>query len=262
MAKKDSKQRREASKQLNKKLKLERKLSKKIRRFLKKINRDFLRVYLATEALIRADEYQEELTTILDGHYRKTAEEFAPITVKVVNDALIDAGHDPVPQNDPILIAALLAFISQNVQFSSRVITNTTNTEMARAVRLENGDGKKAKKRLDHRAVWRSETIGATETLKAAEGAKSVAMEQTEEIAQTATVAAIVFRSIKTWFARVFEENTRPAHRDADSQTVPANEPFIVMGQQLMYPGDTWLGATLDNTANCRCTSIHSTTVI
>lgn len=261
MAKKDSKQRREASKQLNKKLKLERKLTKKIRRFLKKINRDFLRVYLATEALIRAEEYQEELTTILDDHYRKTAEVFAPITVKVVNDALIDAGHDPVPKNDPILIAALLAFISENVQFSSRVITNTTNNDMERALRLENEDGKKAKKRLDNRAVWRSETIGATETQKAAEGAKSVAMEQTEEIAQTATVAAIIFRSIKQWFTRL-DERVRPAHSDADGQTVPANEPFIVMGQQLMYPGDTWLGATLDNTANCRCTSIHSTTII
>jgi uncharacterized protein with gpF-like domain len=61
------------------------------------------------------------------------------------------------------------------------------------------------------------------------------------------------------------DEHVRPAgrrggpvfdHRAADGQIVGLDEPFIVSGEKLMYPGDTSLGASPGNVINERCTFI------
>lgn len=45
-------------------------------------------------------------------------------------------------------------------------------------------------------------------------------------------------------------------HLGADTQVVLIGSPFVVGGQRLMYPGDSSLGATIDNTINCRCSAV------
>lgn len=45
-------------------------------------------------------------------------------------------------------------------------------------------------------------------------------------------------------------------HRSADGQTVPIDQPFIVSGEQLMYPGDGSMGASIGSLINCRCTCV------
>jgi len=45
-------------------------------------------------------------------------------------------------------------------------------------------------------------------------------------------------------------------HRSAEGQTVPVDQPFIVSGEQLMYPGDSSRGASIGSLANCRCTCV------
>lgn len=64
------------------------------------------------------------------------------------------------------------------------------------------------------------------------------------------------FKMMKEWVA-TNDDRTRPAHADADGQRVPIDEPFIVDGEKLMYPGDFSLGASPSNTINCRCTVIN-----
>lgn len=59
----------------------------------------------------------------------------------------------------------------------------------------------------------------------------------------------------KEWVSQG-DRRVRLAHLDADSDTVPVDEPFRVGGELLMYPGDTSLGATPGNVINCRCSSI------
>lgn len=56
---------------------------------------------------------------------------------------------------------------------------------------------------------------------------------------------------LKTWVAKG-DNRTRPAHKDASGQTVPIDEPFIVDGEKLMYPGDP--NGSAKNVINCRCT--------
>jgi len=58
----------------------------------------------------------------------------------------------------------------------------------------------------------------------------------------------------KMWVSAI-DDRTRESHRAADGQTVPLNQPFIVQGEQLMYPGD--FAGSASNVIHCRCTSIN-----
>jgi hypothetical protein len=48
--------------------------------------------------------------------------------------------------------------------------------------------------------------------------------------------------------------NVRDSHAEANGQTVPVDEPFIVDGEQLMHPGDP--SGSAGNVINCHCVSI------
>lgn len=47
---------------------------------------------------------------------------------------------------------------------------------------------------------------------------------------------------------------TRDAHASVDGQTKPITTAYSVAGEQLMFPGDSSLGASASNTVQCRCT--------
>lgn len=59
------------------------------------------------------------------------------------------------------------------------------------------------------------------------------------------------YTMIKEWVA-VNDNRTRPAHRHANGQQVPLDQPFNVGGEELMYPGDS--NGSAGNVINCRCT--------
>ena len=46
-------------------------------------------------------------------------------------------------------------------------------------------------------------------------------------------------------------ERTREDHSAANGQIVSMNQPFIVGGEELMYPGDP--NGSAENVINCRC---------
>jgi uncharacterized protein with gpF-like domain len=57
----------------------------------------------------------------------------------------------------------------------------------------------------------------------------------------------------KTWLA-ISDDRTRDDHADADGQTVGIDEPFIVGGEEMDYPGDP--EASAENVVRCRCTML------
>ena len=57
----------------------------------------------------------------------------------------------------------------------------------------------------------------------------------------------------KQW-ASARGERTRDSHQDADGQTVPLDQPFIVDGEELMYPGDP--SGSPETVINCRCVEL------
>ena len=60
----------------------------------------------------------------------------------------------------------------------------------------------------------------------------------------------------KVWLAFI-DGRTRQAHITADRQVAPMQGAFIVGGEQMRYPGDTWGSAK--NVIQCRCTLIYQT---
>lgn len=64
------------------------------------------------------------------------------------------------------------------------------------------------------------------------------------------------FNMWKRWVA-TDDGRTRDEHLAADGQEVPNDEPFIVGGEKMMYPGDISYGASAWNTINCRCTVVN-----
>ena len=59
----------------------------------------------------------------------------------------------------------------------------------------------------------------------------------------------------KRWYATP-DTRCRQEHLDADGQEVPDNQPFIVGGEELMFPADESHGASAWNIINCRCRSV------
>jgi hypothetical protein len=62
---------------------------------------------------------------------------------------------------------------------------------------------------------------------------------------------------LKRWVP-VMDSKTREAHAMmSGSDWIPIDEPYIVGGEQLMFPGDTTWGASAWNVVNCRCGEIY-----
>jgi len=96
-----------------------------------------------------------------------------------------------------------------------------------------------------HRArYFRTERIVRTEVNRAANFGSLKGVQSTE------------FPHDKVWLA-AFTAGSRASHMDADNQKVDSNEPFVVDGEDLQYPGDP--AGSAGNTINCLCSMIYET---
>lgn len=89
--------------------------------------------------------------------------------------------------------------------------------------------------------VARTETIGAVNA-GAFAGAKAMAQETGDPNPE------------KVWLA-TDDTRTRPTHNEAEGQRVPLNEPFIVGGFPLNFPGDP--SGPPQEVISCRCSFLH-----
>ena len=91
---------------------------------------------------------------------------------------------------------------------------------------------------VDEFSTWRSRLWARTETAK------------TENWGQVEGYKQEEFVEKKGWLS-AFSSESRDEHMAADGQVVGLNEPFIVMGEQLQYPGDP--AGSPGNICNCLC---------
>jgi hypothetical protein len=89
--------------------------------------------------------------------------------------------------------------------------------------------------------AWRANVIARTESHTAAQAAGH----------EAANSLGITFQ--KEWVAAE-DERTRTAHAEANGQIVEQHMPFVVGGEELMYPGD--MSGSAENVINCRCASV------
>jgi len=96
----------------------------------------------------------------------------------------------------------------------------------------------------------RGETIARTETLTALNAAKREAFEQVVD-------QGVPRQNIKKYWSATRDNRTRDTHAAMQGQEVGIDDPFVSpSGAQMMYPGDTSLGAGPAETIQCRC--LHS----
>jgi uncharacterized protein with gpF-like domain len=128
-------------------------------------------------------------------------------------------------------------------------IANTTRQQIVNAVEAGYSDGlgvaeiaKSIRGRLPEFTSSRSAMIARTETHGAANfGANEAAQETGLQLR-------------KEWIS-ASDDRTRDDHRAADGQIVGMDEPFIVGGERLMYPGDP--RGSAEQVVNCRCAMGH-----
>jgi HK97 family phage portal protein len=91
----------------------------------------------------------------------------------------------------------------------------------------------------------RAETVARTETISASNlGSQTAALGTNLPLE-------------KIWISTM-DRRTRDPHLNAHNQKQRITDPYTVMGQRLMFPGDSGLGATADNLINCRCSEAYS----
>lgn len=252
------------SEQLNQKLRLERKFLIDLGRYNSAVVAQFMREYGNQGVIPDMAQRDDELAGLLDAHYQDTANVFAPIIPRK-----LPADVKPTAEETAIVVTALAGFFSVRAVQVAREINGTTTAAMNAAVEraLDLADTIEEASSLAGAQVsrdlrGRAATTAATETQAAAEKAKLTTAEvltgRAPSIEGGSPQPTVVS---KTWWS-VGDNLVREAHLIADGQEVPLNEPFTVDGEQLMEPGDTSLGASPENTINCRCIAEYDTAAI
>lgn len=141
----------------------------------------------------------------------------------------------------------LMRYLSERAFDQANLIKGTTDEGVIMTLWDVVADGKytidKAQDALQESydfSETRARTIARTEILTAARTGQNAAD------AQSGLVIGKEWRSAN-------QERTREAHKRANGQIVPFDQPFIVNRQELMFPGDASMGATADNVIQCRC---------
>jgi len=143
------------------------------------------------------------------------------------------------------------------VQMANYLTRKTRDRRFDGIVRRAMRDGKpvqadQARKitgRMADRLLYRrGETIARTELLKGLHAA------QNEGIMQLVDSGVIKQEQVTNEWDAANDPYTRDSHRAMDGQKRPLGEPFVSgLGNQLLYPGDTSLGAPAEDVVNCRC---------
>lgn len=248
-----------ATGQLNMKLKLENTFRPEVKKAFNVILREFRLTVALTGMPPRLTNYKALWEVLLKNHYRRVQNKFKGVVKSQKQSAEAD-----------MLELALQAWRDGQAAGQTVIINDTTRVNMADAmneVRTEAANAGKilsdqemanlSAARLARKFKGRTQGIIITETQSAAEMAKFAEVEVISGLKPRVLGGRdIDTPTTKRWLT-VGDRRVRPIHRLANGQVRKLREPYVVNGQLLMYPGDSSLGATVDNIANCRCISLY-----
>jgi len=239
------------------KMQLERSLVISLRKFFRTLSAEFNVVYKRTGHAISAFSYQSELKDILKGHYKRVIARFSK--------RLRRAGIKSFKQNenDSSIDRELDQFIASYAGARAALISQTNEDAINRAVLdapavFDANGAIPSREQIADLATEaivadgydRADMISLTETQTSAEKTKAVEL---AAIAATAALLQTDQAHEKVWIA-VLDQKTRLGHVFADGQVVDADEPFLVDGEYLQFPGDP--NGSPGNIINCRCASV------
>jgi hypothetical protein len=248
--------------QLALKLKLERIFQREVRSLFNRIRIGY-RIGVSTGNTVRAQAYAPAWQALLEKHYTRTQRAFSGIV------------KDDTKAVDDEELAALMAWSLNAAQKTTPEIIHTTQNNMdesmtqARQALSDQGNFQYSQQELalasavilGRKFVGRESTIVITNTQQAAESTKLIGAYSEAGLDPMAAVTReripIKPKAVKDW-SDDGGPNIRDGHHTGQVARVFIDEPFIVNGQQLMYPGDTSMGASIENIANCHCSVTYT----
>lgn len=217
--------------------------------------RNEYRVSVATGNPVRADRYEAQFKALIEAHYRRVQKAFRGESGVEIND-------------EDIVLGALMLWVTNTAGESTEHIVSTTQRNLddslsrARQALADAGNTRATAREIASVVtallfrvfIPRSAAIAVLETQRTAESTKLIEAYDAAGLDPTALVVSrgVTTTGTKQWMT-VGDSRVRAAHAAAHGQTKPIDQPFIVGGEKLMYPGDMTLGASIENVANCRC---------
>lgn len=233
----------------------ERTIERIARRFEQRLSRELFRAY---REYPQVDDHgawlikhRENLERIIRADYQLTWQTFGNRALDGANKHYSHRMERKFVEATPLFDAAQSAWIAQ---FAARKVTMILGTTEEQAERLLQ-QTIAASVGLSEVEVARNirqafqEVGGSLSTTRS----RTIARTETHAAANTAEMEAARATGlpmVKEWVSSQ-SERTRDDHLDANGQTVGLNDPFIVGGEPLMYPGDT-IGSA-EQVINCRC---------
>jgi len=241
------------------KIDLEDTLRPNIDKFLRKINNDFYKNYIADETVITTNDYKIELTALLLLMYGKISNKFKYNIRESFDDRLdniMDAKIDIAIANESKKIANLRSDLI--LATTDREITNTLNNTISEFIEKDSNINNIAiavatKKALDEKVAGRASVITTSEVQTAAETSKDV--EKKTLVSNSIIIGGIALATqLKDIWVATLDEKTRMAHIMANGQEKNIFGYFNVGGESLAYPGDP--SGSAANIINCRCSMV------
>lgn len=165
---------------------------------------------------------------------------------QAADELLAEVGHDNPWEYPPKQVLEYLAGRTQPIMGVGGTVRDQLNTSLMEGV--TNGEthlqlAARVKEVFNRMADTEAKRVAMTEVNLAYNTARDEAMKS-------------VGIEYKSWLSS-HGPHVRPAHAEAESMyiddPIPVDEPFTVGGEQLMFPGDDSLGASLENIINCQC---------
>lgn len=252
---------------LRKKISTEKTFKREIDSLFARILKDFRARYAGSGQIMNPEEYQADWQMVLKKHYERVHNAFAG---QVLKNATID---EEVISKEDILVSVLLLLLDWRNERAPRqaaIINDTTYSQMRDSVQQALEDTVRlglpadrasivalAAVYLNRKIKPRKDSIAIFETQSAAESAKNTEANEIDRMFEESIPAAVFIRKdVKTW-VNMGDRRVRPTHEAAGGQTVSLQDPFIVGGSFLMFPGDNSLGAPLEEIINCRCSVVY-----
>lgn len=265
-----------------KKNQFEKSMITKLNSFFLVVSRDFEDIYSSTGQVQNFNIYTDDMTALLKTSYRQSSRWFQDnLKRELVKNAEEQEGTDNeelantlVEERNAIDInlknLILSAILIRTGQQATEIL-GTTEKVIAKNVlntlvdAAEEGEiltneqvARRATPKIRQENLNRSSGIAQTEIQWSSEGSKQAEGEMFEDQLLREGVVDREGQTPfleKTWIT-MGDNVVRESHRLANGQKRRIKEPYLVQGQLLMRPGDTSLGATLDNVIRCRCVSV------
>jgi len=230
-------------------------MSDYVNNLLTSLPSDKFNVFYYTQIKNQLDEYSKILGDKIEKDYEETLNQLQTAAMDKLGKNIDTAGIKGymTPFLSPEMIKEFSSISAEYV----KNIPNEIQNEIEKTLRISALSGDTV---FDIQKKLGGKLEGYKGVFKTGENrAKAIAMNELsraysnmdwQQIQELGSRLEGVAQVYKVWHSNK-DERVRPAHLEADGQEVLWNEPFIVNGEELMYPMDP--NGSPGNTINCRC---------